>query len=51
MKKDETKKPEEIPKEEQEDVYGEIKETDPTVLNDDYEYGGGGDVDEEKQSD
>ena len=32
-----------------EEVYGEIKETDPTVLNDEYEYGGGGDTDEEDE--
>lgn len=32
-----------------EEVYGEVKETDPTVLNDEYEYGGGGDTDEEDE--
>ena len=31
-----------------EKVYGEVKETDPTVLNDEYEYGGGGDDGEEE---
>lgn len=40
MKKDENKSPE------NEEVH-----EDPTVLNDEYEFGGGGDVDEEKQSD
>ena len=29
-------------------VYGEIKETDPTVLNDEENYGGGGDDGEEE---
>jgi hypothetical protein len=48
MKKDEPKKSEETPKEEQEDVYGEIEQTDPTVLNNEYEFGGGGDVDEDE---
>lgn len=33
--------------EEPENVYGEIKETDPTVLNDEYEFGGGGDEDDD----
>lgn len=40
MKKDEKKSPE-----------NEEVQEDPTVLNDEYEFGGGGDVDEEKQSD
>ena len=40
MKKDENKSPE-----------NEEVQEDPTVLNDEYEFGGGGDVDEEKQSD
>ena len=32
-----------------EKVYGEVKETDPTVLNDEYEYGGGGVDDGEEE--
>lgn len=34
--------------EEPENVYGEIKETDPTVLNDEYEFGGGGSTSDEQ---
>lgn len=48
MKKENDEMPERT-EENPEEVYGEVKETDPTVLNDEYEYGGGGDTDEEDE--
>lgn len=47
-KKDDKEK---VPKEEQEEVYGEVEQTDPTVLNDEHKFGGGGDDNGEDESD